>query len=388
MKRPLLWRVMQMRIQKTTKQKHKEFDFPVPMYFIAKFFHKFPRLADMLHTVEYFQLKKKVEKISIDRPIYVTGFARAGTTITVEMLSHHPDVATHRYLHMVLPFTPHWTQQVANYAPLMTKPVERVHQDGLLVTKESPEAVEEIFWQRFFENPHDEANSNILDRNTKNPQFEIWYRTHLKKLLYDQHATRYAAKNNYNITRMEYLQKLFPNVKFIILIRNPFNHIASLAKQDRVLKEVEQKDSLLLDWTKIIGHREFGSARVCINLDNYGTVQKIRQLWTQKNTYVEGWAVYWAAMYSYIHRKLETNPDLAKASLLVRYEDLCESPKKTIDDIIDHTELDSKKFEKIKEHYSKRLRQPTYYKSKYSEKEQDTIIHTTKEIAGKFGYDL
>ncbi|MFW9992779.1 MAG: sulfotransferase [Candidatus Odinarchaeota archaeon] len=375
-----------MKIQRAKTKKYDEFDFPRPMYFFAKFFHTFPRVANTVHEAESLLLNKKLEKISIDRPIYITGLARSGTTILLEMFSQHPDLAAHRYLHMVIPYTPHWVQQIANFTPLMTSPVERVHKDGMLVTRDSPEAVEEIFWQRFFVNPHDEANSNILDSRTRHQPFEIFYRGHIRKLLFNQHASRYLAKNNYNVARMDYLQRLFPDVKFVILIRNPFSHIASLAKQDGVLKELERKDPLLLDWTKIIGHREFGSAKVCINLDNHSTIQRIRQLWGQKDNYIKGWAIYWASVYSHIYKKLQTNPELAKASLIVKYEDLCEFPGKTIDRIIDHIEVNPEDFAKIKEYYCTRLHQPNYYKTEYSEKEREDILKATREIAEMYGY--
>ncbi|MHA2243980.1 MAG: sulfotransferase family protein [Candidatus Hodarchaeales archaeon] len=375
-----------MKIEKIGIKKHKEFDFPEPMYFIVKFFHEFPLLANAVHTIESFQLRKKLDRYSIDRPIYITGLARAGTTITLEMLSQHPDVATHKYYHMVSPYTPHWTQQIANQTPIMTSPVERLHKDRIVVTRDSPEAVEEIFWQKFFENIHDENSSNVLDGQVQNLQFETFYPNHIKKLLINQESTRYLAKNNYNVARMEYIHKLFPDVKFIIIIRDPFSHIASLAKQDRILKELEQENARLLDWTKIIGHREFGSARVCINFDNFSTIQRTRQLWNRRDTYVKGWAVYWAQTYSYIHRKLQAQPNLAKASLIVRYEDLCESPEMTIDRIIDHIEVNPKMFNKIKEHYCRKLHKPTYYGTTYTKKEHESILNITGEIAEKYGY--
>ena len=374
-------------IKETREKKYKDFEFPVPMYFIVKFFHQFSFLANVVHTVETFQLKKKVENTNIDRPIFITGLARAGTTITLEMLNKHPNVAAHRYLHMVLPYTPHWTQNIANYVPIIMKtPVERVHKDRIAVTRDSPEAVEEIFWQKYFPNTHDEKSSNILDKTVINPQFEAFYREHLKKLLINRKVTRYLAKNNYNIARMEYLQKLFPDVKFIIIVRNPFDHIASLAKQDGVLKELEHDDPRLLDWTKIIGHREFGTAKVCINFNNLKIIQRIRSLWKNKATCMEGWAIYWAETYSYIHRTLRKNPNLAKASLLVRYEDLCDQSEMTIDQIIKHIEVDPEKFTQIKKYYSKRLKKPTYYKTKFTTKEQEKIVQITGKIAEKLGY--
>ena len=373
---------------KVSQGKHKQFDFPTPMYFIAKLIHQFPSVADTLHKLESQWLRKEVENLGIDRPIYVTGFARSGTTITLEMLSHYPDIATHRYLHMVLPYAPHWFQNLANHVPLMTKPVERLHKDELLVTRDSPEAVEEIFWQRYFPDTIDELKSSILDSNTNHRTFEQFYKKHILKLMFNQNATRYAAKNNYNVTRLEYLQKIFPDVKFLIFVRNPFNHIASLAKQDMILRELEFNDPRLLDWTKIIGHREFGSAKFCINLDNTKTIQIIRELWKHKQTYTKGWAIYWNAVYSYIHKKLESSHALKNASLIVRYEDLCESPGKTIDNILDHIQVDRDTFRTTRILYCNRLHKPTYYKTKYSASEQEDIIQITGGIASKYGYSL
>ncbi len=377
-----------MRIVKGETKKHKEFQFPEPMYFIVKFFNEFQRLANSLNTVESYWLKSKIKRVTIDRPIYITGLARAGTTVTLEMLSQHPDVATHKYFHMVLPYAPHFVQKIASYTPVMKSPTERLHKDGLLVTQDSPEAVEEIIWQQFFKNYQDEAITNILNYKSKNPKFEVFYPNHIKKLLINQHASRYVTKNNYNVSRVDYLHKLFPDVKFIILIRNPFNHIASLAKQDRVLRELEHENARLLDWTKIIGHREFGSAKYCINFDNSEKVQKIRGLWKQKDTYIKGWAKYWTEVYSFIHKKLQTDSSFSKASLIIRYEDLCESPKVTIDKIIGHIDLDQRKFQKVKKHYYETLHKPTYYKANFTKKEKQDIINSTREIAEKYGYVL
>ncbi|MCG3225813.1 MAG: sulfotransferase, partial [Candidatus Heimdallarchaeota archaeon] len=76
-----------------------------------------------------------------------------------------------------------------------------------------------------------------MDKSTVNPDFEKYYIEIIKKLLVNQKSSRYITKNNYNVSRMEYIKKLFPDAKFIFMTRNPINHIASLAKQDKVLKE-------------------------------------------------------------------------------------------------------------------------------------------------------
>lgn len=373
-----------------TKQKQhkepKEFSFPVPMYYIARFFNRRPKFNLKISNWESKKLRKKIEKTKIDRPIFVLGFARAGTTVTVEMIGKHPDVAYHKYLHLVNPFIPHWIQKIANVVPIFRKKVERLHKDTLLVNRDSPEAVEEGYWIRFFDEIKKEKPTDILDDKTNNPEFETYYQDLIRKLIINQKSTRYLTKNNYNITRMLYIKKLFPDAKFILMTRNPINHIASLVKQDGVLTELEVEDARLLDWTKIMGHREFGTAKICINYNSTETITQIRKLWLSSDTYVEGWALYWASIHEYIYDLINKNESLSDSTLLLKYEDLTEKSEEYIDKIVDFTEIPTEKFELIKEEYSKLLKQPTYYKPLFSEKEIKVIEKYTSKIAKKFGY--
>lgn len=365
-----------------------EFNFPAPMFYLAKLVHDMPYAATTLHKLESSWMRTRIEDTNITAPVYITGVARSGTTVVLEMLSQHQDLATHRYLHMVVPYAPNWFQKLADKVPIMTKPSERLHKDGLMVNKDSPEAVEEILWQEYFENALDESLSNVLDSRTSNPRFETFYRENIKKLLLNHNASRYLAKNNYNVARMEYLLKLFPDARFILMIRNPFDHIASLAKQDAIFKQMEAEDPRLLGWTKLIGHREFGSGKICINLDDSDLIQEIKELWNNKDTYVKGWAIYWASIYEFVYKKLQENHRLAQTVHVFRYEDLCDHPSEVIDQILNHISVEKGSFQKVKQHYCETLRRPTYYRTSYTELEQEQILEATKDVAFKFGYEL
>jgi len=209
-------------------------------YVISKFFDKFDHFSFLLDKIETKMLFNDVDKTRIDKPVYITGLARAGTTIVLELLHKHPDLATHRYQHLFIPYIPNLISVILNYPNVFTKSYKRLHQDGIMITRESPEAVEEIFWQKFFANIHDEEISNIMYGNISNPKFEQFYRNHLRKLIIFQERSRYLAKNNYNITRLEYLLRLFPSSKFLIIIRDPVSHIASLIKQTKLFMEIER----------------------------------------------------------------------------------------------------------------------------------------------------
>src|SRR4029077_17446890 len=93
---------------------------------------------------------------------------------------------------------------------------QRTHRDGIFVTPESPEAMEEVLWMAFFPQIHKPEACNVLDRNTSNPSFEQFYRDHLRKLLLVRGGKRYVSKANYNVTRLEYLHRLFPDARFVI----------------------------------------------------------------------------------------------------------------------------------------------------------------------------
>ncbi|MFX1316458.1 MAG: sulfotransferase [Promethearchaeota archaeon] len=374
---------------KIKKRNQVSIDFPIMGYAgwgITKFFDVFKSLSFLLNKLETITLRKDLEKIIIDRPIYITGLARAGTTIILEMLSKHPDLASHRYKHLLMPYLPHWFSQLVNKTTLYKKPFERVHKDGIFITRESPEAIEEMLWQKFFDNNHTETISNIISGNDSNPKFEKFYQNHIRKLMLNQNAVRYLTKNNYSITRLEYLLQLFPNSKILLIIRNPVNHIASLIKQTNLFIEMERLSPILGDWLKIIGHYEFGHHQVCINVNNTELIHNIRKLWSNEKTYVKGWAYYWSSIYDFIANQLDTNKNLKKATFIVRYEDLCKTPAKIIDKILDHTELSLKKFEKEKQYYIKHLHPPTYYTPDFSNQDLEYISEVTKATATRFGY--
>ena len=120
--------------------------------------------ADLVYglaNIETRMLKGSIADIPIDRPIFICGLARAGTTILLELLAQHPDTGTFRYQDYPFPMLPTWWDKM-NWARNIT-PVERSHKDGITVTPESPEAMEEMIWMHFFPDCHDPKISNVLE---------------------------------------------------------------------------------------------------------------------------------------------------------------------------------------------------------------------------------
>jgi hypothetical protein len=276
---------------------------------------------------------------AIDTPIYINGLARSGSTLLLEILAAHPDVATHRYRDFPFIMTPYIWDRAVSYNPLRDKrPRERPHGDGMTITPDSPEALEEMLWMVFFPDAHDAQHPHILEREASHPAFEYYYRTHIQKLLLAQHRLRYASKANYNVTRMTYLQRLFPEARFVIPVRHPVSHIASLIRQHQHFRAIGQKDPRVPIHMSRAGHFEFGLNRIPVHTGDDASYQHIISAW-EKGEEIRGWALYWNMVYGYIHRQLEQDLRLRNASLVITLEDLSTRPADSIQSLLAHCRL-------------------------------------------------
>ena len=328
--------------------------------------------------------RAELDAMSIDRPVYVAGIARSGSTILLELLAGRPGVATHRYRDFPPIFTPiFWNRAFAHVYRADAPPAERAHKDRILVTPDSPEAMEEVLWMRFFPGLHDTGRSQVLDAQTSNPAFERFYADHLKKILLIRQGRRYLSKGNYNLTRFAYLQKLFPTARFIVPVREPRWHVASLMKQDRLFRAEETRDPRILKHMQRVGHFEFGLDRRAINVGDTAAAREIERLWREGEE-VRGWARYWAMLYGFVLDQKERDPGLARAVHLVRYEDLCDRPEATLTQAFAHAELPLEQGELAP--MAARLSQPTYYDPGFTPEEEAVIAEETRSVRAKLGY--
>ncbi|HEX6984860.1 MAG TPA: sulfotransferase, partial [Planctomycetaceae bacterium] len=205
----------------------RAFRVPLSSHLFGGAVHGFRRFWVRLGNLESRVLTDRLQGIPIDRPIFIAGLARSGTTILLEALARHPRVVTHRYRDFPPVFTPYWWQEVLRRGPRVSSElVERAHGDGLPVGPDSPEAMEEPIWMAFFPEIHTPGRCQVLDDRTDNPAFERFYRDHLRKLLLARGGERYLSKGNYNVSRLRYLLKLFPDARVVIPVRHPRGHVA------------------------------------------------------------------------------------------------------------------------------------------------------------------
>ncbi|WP_443191898.1 sulfotransferase [Pseudomonas indica] len=360
------------------------FSVPTWMHLLGGWVHRKPQTWITLGNLETRLVQDAIDDLRVDRPVYVAGLARSGTTILLEKLAAHPSVASHRYIDFPPVLTPYWWNRWLALVPKSEETArERAHKDGIEVTSQSPEAFEEMLWMAFFPDTHDPTHSSVLGRDATNPAFERFYDEHLRKLLAVRDSQRYVAKGNYNLVRLGYLHRLYPEARFILATREPVWHIASLMKQQKLFVAGETAEPRALEHMRRVGHYEFGLDRRPINVGDDAASARIMALW-EAGQEVEGWARYWAAVYRHVADTLDADPALREACLVVRYEDLCTAPQETLGRVFAHSQLDIQPADL--ERAATGLHAPGYYRPDFNEEERALIEAITQPVAARFGY--
>ena len=195
---------------------------------INNFFSFFPYLINskldfffkQISSLENLLISKKVKEIQ--KPSFICGFPRSGTTALLEILNNHEDTAS--FLYKDLPFvkTLFLWNLVSNIYYKEVQVRARYHGDGIKIGPESPDAFEELIWKDFIINYEKTGFFTLLSKDYNNNKFEKFYCNQIKKIMHIRgNKTRYLSKGNYNIFRIEYIKKIFPDAYIIICFRDP-----------------------------------------------------------------------------------------------------------------------------------------------------------------------
>jgi len=292
----------------------------------------------MLGDLETRLLGRRLEGVRITGPVFIAGLARSGTTILLDLLARLEGVATHRYRDFPFVFTPSWWNRYQDLFARTAPPRERPHGDRILITRESPEAFEEPIWQHFFSFVHDPGSVHLLDSTTSNPEFEHFFKEHIQKILMIREGRRYLSKGNYNIARLGYLARLFPDARFIVPVRHPLSHVRSLMTQHRRFVDYAASDPRIPAYLEAAGHYEFGPQRVPIRLEA-AAGDRILEAW-RAGEEARGYARQWTMIYR--HAREQAEGPLADRVRIVRFEDLGRDPAAALAALLDFAGLEDK----------------------------------------------
>ena len=352
---------------------------PVPDRIAGALFERVPGLLRRIGELETRILAERIASQCIEQPVYICGMARAGSTLLLESLAQAAVFTTHRYADFPLLWAPYWWNWLRARLPLPAPaPVERAHQDRIAVTRNSPEALEEVLWMHFFAGRHDALVAQPLQAGCEDGGFTSFYTAHIRKLLAVRGAQRYLAKGNYNLSRIGYLLQLFPDARFVIAVREPIAQVASLVKQDRLFSAWSQHNPAIGRQLARSGHFEFGPHKRAENFGDSSAAAAIQACFDSGRT-IEGYARQWAAAYGWFAHSLgrEIPPS---ACIVVRYEHLCSAPAETLAAIYEHVGVAKATWEDLVRIQAADIAVPDYYAPEFTGSERAMIAALTNNV--------
>jgi hypothetical protein len=258
--------------------------------------------------------RSSLDKLKVERPVFIASLPRSGTTILLDVLSKTQQFSYHRYQDMPFVFTPlMWAKFSANFAKGDALR-ERAHQDGIKINQQSPEAFEEMFYKAFWPALYQGNNIELWPELT-NDKFNTFFIEHLKKLQIRDNKPRYLSKNNLNISRIPYIKKLFVDAQIVVPFREPLQHALSLLKQHQNFTQLHQSNRFAKQYMAGIGHFDFGANLKPVNFNG----------WFDKTNdspdSLDFWLTYWIECYGYLLATQHQNV------LFVSFEQLCHHPQ-------------------------------------------------------------
>ena len=249
-----------------------------------------------------------------ERPfLIVTGLARAGTTSLLNRLSETGLFASLNYRHMPFLMAPgtwaRWNK------PKRIEAKERSHGDGIEVSLDSNEALEEYFFSAY----DDKVQKASLMEYPLSEERAVDYANYRALVSAEQGGRVYLAKNNNALLRYSSLSKHFPTMRTVVLFRQPIFHAASLMEMHEHFSAEQEKDPFFLTYMNWLGHFEFGqNCKAFSFADGSGMPDKLPVT-------LDDWLERWMAYYE---RVLALKDD---QMLLLSYDRYCKQPGEAVE---------------------------------------------------------
>ncbi len=269
--------------------------------------------------IEEQAFKAQLKDIAIDRPVFVAGLPRAGTTLVLEMIEATGEFASYHYEDMPFLLLPMMWRSASRSGRKEVTARERAHGDGMTITTQSPEAFEEVVWRTHWPKHY------LKDRITpwikaSDPDFDVFFKAQMRKIIAIRHEERpdvgrYLSKNNGNIARLEAIHRMLPEAVLLVPYRDPIGQALSLLTQHTQFLELHRSDAFTRQYMEAIGHYDLGQNLKPIDFNGWMGAQR------PEFAELEAWVRYWCSAYGFLAE--QTHLPL----YFISYEALCERPQ-------------------------------------------------------------
>ena len=305
-------------------------------------------VTDNLAEVETLILRRRLPT-EINKPIFICGLARSNTTLLTHILNSHPETGSFLYRDLPFPAIPYfWSFFNSSY--YRGKSIERrIHRDAIWVDPNSPDAFEEIIWKKNLSGYFDGKFCESLDQSYDNPRLESALRESIRKILLvrgdrklffvRKRKARYISKGNYNLFRLKYILKFFPDSRFILCIRNPIDQSLSMARVHQEFIQLGLADQSFGKKLNHLGHFEFGPNRKPLTINPDGS-RITEAYWAEGEDY-KGYLQQWIDVYSFVLDNYLSDDNLGQHILVVDHEKFFAEIKYQITQILEFCRLKS-----------------------------------------------
>ena len=310
-----------------------------------------------IFRIELMINRKKLKSKVFNQNVYISGMARAGTTVLMQYLGELEEFKSLSYRNLPILFMPKTWPLLISKKKRQEK--ERFHRDGVKHSLNSYEALEEPFFRNNLGNLY--IKDDKIIKHELNQKVFDKYNSFRKLVAKDK---IYLSKNNNHLLRAESLHQFDNNHNnktiTIIPFRDPYEQANSLLKQHKLLSKLQQEDTFTLDYMDFLVHHEFG-LHCKITLLMESEINSILKL--DKNE-IDYWLEIWYLFYSQVHTLFSEKDDI----YFICYEDFIANPKKSLETLLS------------KVHLPKELVNSINIRAFKSKTSQSTILKNTKYI--------
>ena len=229
-------------------------------------------LATPLRLAEWLLYARQIANTKIEHsPLFVVGFGRSGTTHLQNLLAQDPTygyISTYQIMTSTFSLVGEgWLKRLMEKGlaemGAQTRPMDNVkvdldtpqEEDAALASSSIQSAIHHLtfpqqrwrLYEKYVLMGADPEGERLTARELR--QWERAYLRVLQKTTIHNGGRRLLLKNVLNIGRVDHLLRLFPDAKFIHIVRNPYNLYPSLMKLYRTMLPLYQLDDY--NWPEV-----------------------------------------------------------------------------------------------------------------------------------------
>lgn len=250
--------------------------------------------------------------VQTKNPVFVTGLARAGTTVLMRALYGSEQFASLTYADMPMVMAPNLWAKLTGASKKERVAKERAHGDGVMVDFDAPEALEEVFWRTHCGG--DYIKPDALVPHVPDSETLASYRSYQDRICHRYGKPRYLAKNNNMMLRLGTLAQAMPDAKILVPVRDPLAQAKSLHSQHARFDDTDSFTKSYMTW---LVHHEFGADQRPFRLP--GQPEPSGDLGG-----IDYWLTEWLACYGYLEAQMAAGPENIRP---VIYETLGADPE-------------------------------------------------------------